>query len=214
MKKLILAAVLAYGPMTFASELDEVKGSSQVTIPATIVIRMDRTTNQMEVLEVGRKIPADKTLASKLATAPFKALSVDGKLAGVASANEADHVSSTSSWGFGFRNPAFGFRRPFYGWNRPYVGFNGFNPYINSLAPSYAYAGVNYAYNPYYSYNYGNYSYAYCQPPVQAVAAQCGACYTPQPAYCGCDGQVGIYGGAYAQPYGQPYAGARYWNWY
>lgn len=200
MKKLILALVLAYCPFVTASELDDIGTSigpavAGQQIPATIVVRLDRTTNKVEILEVGKAVPADRKLAAQLASAPFKAVTLDTALAGTAGKEE---LSSTSSWGFGFR-------RPFFGFNRPYHGYGAFRPFVNALAPSYAYAGYNYAYQPYYSYNYGNYSYAYCNPPVQTFAATCGC---PPPAVDPCSCNPGIYGNA-----GFGYGSNPYWQW-
>lgn len=209
MNKMILAALLAYCPFVSANELDEAPavGSrvAPATIPATIVVRMDRTTQKLEVLEVGQAIPADNKLAAKLAKAPFKTVAIDTQLAGAAGQEE---VSSTSSWGFGFRQPFYGFNRPYYGgyrpaaYYRPFAPAYGFRPYVRALAPRYAYAGYSYAYEPYYSYNYGNHSYAYCNPPVQTFAASQCAC---PPAYSACDcGGSSYYGNAGYNPY---------WNW-
>lgn len=136
---LVAAFALTIGFSAQSSELDNEASITNHQIqlskdlPATVVVRVNAATDEIEVLHSEDELAADPSSLETLRDAEFVKIDKNAKIAG-----ELDRDSSSSSW---------------------YFWFN----YSNWYYPTYSYYGYNYGYTPYYSYNWGGYNYYYCR---------------------------------------------------
>lgn len=135
----LLGLALTVSTSAFAGELDN---ESNVTnqqaqlatdLPATLVIRVNETTQDIEVLHSNNALPAGEAAKAVVDqhASEFKKIDVKSGMTG-----ELERDSSRSSWYFCF---------PTYNW----------------YSPSYYYYGYSYSYSQYYWYNWGGYNYYY-----------------------------------------------------
>lgn len=131
------AAALVFG--FNAVQAQELDNESQVTnaqiegsrdLPATLVIRANDATNQVEILHTSERLAADPVSAQALNPTDFVKVDVDTKMKG-----ELDQSSSASSWYFWF-NGAYTYPTYYYyGYSYNYASYY-----------SYRYAGYTYWY--------------------------------------------------------------------
>ena len=101
-------------------------------LPATVVLRTNQHTGQVEVLHVNHELRGEAVSQSEVLEHTSEFTKVTAQPA--PGANELDQASSSSSWYFYFYNS-------------------------NYYNPTYYYNGFNYTYTPYYYFNYGPYAY-------------------------------------------------------
>ncbi len=138
----LLSALMGASNISFAQP-DLILGSSG--IPATIVVRVNRNTNAVEVFHSSEKIPANIEAISEISDRDFVPVSLNRSVR-----NELDRDTSRSSW---FWVLALGVVAG-YIWGH-YNGSRDHYPY--PVTPHYQHGNQAYAYNPYYY----NYSYPY-----------------------------------------------------
>ena len=136
-----LSLTVAKATPAFAGELDnEASVTNQAALakdlPATLVVRINKTTNAVEVMNTKNILKKESINPAQMAAKTFVPMNGKEKISGT----ELDGDSSSSSWYFGF-------------------------PSFNFFSPSYYYGGYNYGYTPYYNYGYGNYNYYYYSNP-------------------------------------------------
>lgn len=133
-----LALALTVSAQSRANELDNEASVTNAQIaaakdlPATLVIRTNEATKEVEVLHSNDRIPADASTVDAVSKAKFMKMDVKSSKP----VGELDRDSSSSSWYFCWPN-------------------------ANVYAPSYYYYGYSYNYSQYYSYAYAGYSYSY-----------------------------------------------------
>lgn len=142
------AATLALS-VGFQAQATELDNEAQVTneqismskeIPATLVVRTNPATGEVQVLHSQEKLAADQT--SQTAVASAAASGQFAKVDASAIANgELDRDSSSSSWYFCFNR----------NWSYPVYYYNNYT-YNYGWYGGYSYSGWNYSY---YRWNYG-----------------------------------------------------------
>lgn len=141
MRSALIALTLVLAA-TFTAHAGELDNEAAVTnqqaelaadLPATLVVRVNANSNEVEVLHSKDKIAGDETSKATVLAREneFVKMDVKGQMTG-----ELDRDSSRSSWYFCF---------PTYNW----------------FYPTYFYYNYTYAYTPYYYYSIGAYSYYY-----------------------------------------------------
>ncbi len=161
LKSLLIVSIFCYGNLLFAGELDneknvieQAKKTLAKDLPAMVVVRINETTQNVEVFHSDSFIPKEESLSfAKTHGDVFKPLTEKQKR------GELDSDSSRSSWFFGLR---WGFGhdrdngRGYHGGGYSGGRYNGgyYNAYPNYYYPNYNYYG--------YNYQYLNYSYSYC----------------------------------------------------
>ncbi len=140
----VLVAVFMAGPVAHANELDnEAKVTNEQIsfskdLPATLVIRTNTATGEVQVMHSAAKLEAAAVSPAAIASAEFvKADSAQ------AAKGELDHDSSRSSWYYCYN----------YSWNYPQYYYYGYT-YNYNYYYGYDYSGWNYSY---YRWNYGWY---------------------------------------------------------
>jgi hypothetical protein len=103
-------------------------------LPATLVLRLNERTNELEVFNSDGRLQKDPSTHQKVTKAKFKKMSTKSKMKGRGKGSNL--TWSPFSWLLGF---SLG------NWNSPY----------------YSYRGYSYPYSYYDSYSYGGYSYYY-----------------------------------------------------
>jgi hypothetical protein len=146
----ILAALMGFTFPSFAADPLDVaersRSDDMVTrardLPATVVVRVNRNTNAIEVLHSRDHLAATPETISSISSSRFAPIELNKPVRG-----ELDRDTSRSSWFFSLG------LNPFFSVNLGY----GPGAYY---APYYSYYNYSYAYNPYYYY-YTPYSYGY-----------------------------------------------------
>lgn len=135
----VLMMALLAGFSAHAGELDNEKSVTNEQIqlaqdlPATLVIRVNESTKEVEVLHSKDRLATDEATKNTVVNSgEFKKMDVKGQMTG----SELDQDSSRSSW--------------YFCW-----------PTYNYYYPTYYYYGYQYNYSNYYWYNWGGYSYYY-----------------------------------------------------
>lgn len=102
-------------------------------LPATLVVRINQRTNEMEVLNSYSRLQKDADTVEKVQQQKFKKMSAKDKMRGKGRGHNLDSIFS---WLLGFAS---------YSYNSPY----------------YSYRDYSYPYSYYDSYSYNGYSYYY-----------------------------------------------------
>jgi hypothetical protein len=103
-------------------------------LPATVVVRTNQQTGQVEVLHMNRELRGEAQSQAEVLNHESEFSKVSASPA--PEATELDQASSSSSWYFYFYN----------------------SHYYN---PTFYYNGFNYTYQPYYYFNYAPYAYTF-----------------------------------------------------
>jgi hypothetical protein len=152
MKTLIaLAMVLSTSAAWAQSELDneaQLKNRMErpANLPATIILRVNEKTKEVQVVHMKNEVAADKAQAAEVSKLAFQNVSAEKKYA-QSEFPELDQDRAVESWYFWYGYTPYAY----YGWNSYYY-------------PYYSYYGTPYAYYPYYNYNYYGYNYYYYRP--------------------------------------------------
>jgi len=158
-------------------------------LPKTLVVRINRSTNEVEVLHLNEALPPDASSMARIEKSEFKTVSANQK-----PAKELDRDGSVSSWAFTMAgrpsqlpsNPSGGHPSqpiypghpsqpiypahpsqpiyvspPHYVYPTYYYPHYYYYPTYYPYVPTYYYGGYTVPYAPYYGYNSGPYSYGY-----------------------------------------------------
>lgn len=143
MRLLVTTAIaLGLGTLAYAGELDDDRSVTNREIQGTMVLRVDKKTNQAAVVRTDEVMPSRERAKSFVKTARFTAIP-SSKMK-----SELDEGSGTSSW---YYYPSYGYGGGYGGWGGAYGYGYSCNYYGTSYNPYYYYGGGGYNY-----YYYGN----------------------------------------------------------